>query len=165
MSEVLDRKLIIDTEPNMALADIQPIEIYISLPKIALKNIRATSGGSLKIESPVKVENLEIHLSGGSILNAEIYCQELYLDMQGGIIATISGSAEKAEINVQGGSILAGKKLEIQVCSITAEGNSRAHVDVKKEIRAKATGVSKIKYSGKPTIIKKEATGLSVVKR
>lgn len=165
ITKIIDRKLIVDTKPNVALVDIQPIEIFISSTPIALKYIKAASGGSVTFGSPLKVESLEIKLTGGSTLDAEIICKKLNLDMQGGVMATIIGSADLAEINVQGGSTLAGKKLQIQFCSITAEGNSKAHVDVKKEISAKATGVSKIKYSSKPVFINKEVTGLSVVKR
>ncbi|MDM7923760.1 MAG: head GIN domain-containing protein [Pyrinomonadaceae bacterium] len=105
-----------------------------------------------------------VDMSGASKLDLNnVKNGELTLGTSGASKATVSGETALLRIDVSGASKVDASGLRAENAKIDASGASKALVNVAGDLKASASGASKINYSGTPRNIEKETNGASKV--
>lgn len=124
------------------------------------------SGGSIaKIQDMLKVGNISLDASGGSIVEGNIQGANMNADLSGGSISKLSGSLDKIKLELSGGSIFKDFSLTANSCSVEASGGSITNLTINKDLKVDASGGSIVYYKGPGNIISVDASGGSIIKK
>lgn len=135
-------------------------------------------GGVLHIESECKISSsnaIRVKISAPDIENIEasgaskvslagVKNAELKIDTSGASRVTINGETTNLTIDVSGASNIDAENLKTENATVEASGASHVNVFVSGRLTADASGASKILYTGNPTSVEKESSGVSRVK-
>jgi hypothetical protein len=140
------------------------LKAYVSFKN--LDELVASGGSDIFPKSNLKVEKLDLRLSGGSDLkDAIVDIRELYIDQSGGSDVHISGQVQQLKVEASGGSDLHGYDLTTNFCNISASGGSDARITVNKELNVDASGGSDIYYKGSGVIKELKTSGSSSISK
>ena len=139
------------------------LKAYVSFTN--LEKLEASGGSDVFTENVVKVEKLDIDLSGGSDLKGKVDIRDLSINQTGGSDVDISGNAAILHIVASGGSDFHGYGLLTDICTIKASGGSDANITVNKELNASASGGSDIYYKGSGVVRELKSSGSSSVSK
>ena len=115
----------------------------------------------VRVSAP-EIENLDV--SGvANVTATNIKTDELVLDSSGASKINISGEVGKFVVDVSGATKIDAENLVVSDATVDASGASTVVLNVSGELRADASGASKIAYSGTPTSVKKSTSGASRV--
>jgi len=118
--EVEQGILKIYTENN--LMPTKPLKARIMFKNI--EKLHVSGGGDVVAENNLKVENLEIGMTGGGDLSAGIEATELDCNMSGGGDARLNGTASKLDVDMTGGGDLeTSVHAEVFSCRLSGGGN------------------------------------------
>jgi hypothetical protein len=140
------------------------VKVYITYNK--LKKIDASGGSKITFENEIKQTKLKIDLNGGSVLNAQVNCQDLEADVSGGGKLNLTGKTGYCKLELSGGSSSESYDFAIDnlVCEIS--GGGVVNHTVNKTIEIDASGGSTLSYKGDALITKQDLSGgSSVVKK
>ena len=140
-TEVRGGTLTIETERTFSTRN--TIKVRISAPNIERMEISGASNVSLVA---AKTENLQIDSSGASKIS-------------------VSGEAGDLIVDVSGAGKIDAENLKSERVTIDASGASSVSVYAVTELKADASGASKIIYSGSPKELVKKISGASSVKQ
>lgn len=138
-TEVDDGVLRLGTERKLSTGN--PIRVRISAPDI---DELQTSGASNVTLNDLKNGGLSVDSSGASKIR-------------------ITGQTEKLVVDVSGSTKVDAEDLTAENATIEASGASCVNVNVTRNLRAEASGASRIVYAGSPKDIVKKTTGGSSV--
>lgn len=116
-------------------------------------SLNETKSSSVPVVVYIEKDKLgQIFLAGESRLNTEgkISQNNFELIMTDKAQATLSGKVENAVISCSGESKLYAKDLNFDACHISTSVNSYANINVSRELTIKASGESRVYYSGNP---------------
>jgi len=130
-----------------------------------LKRIEASGAFNIRLTDAVKLEKLEIELSGASDFSGKVQTALLRLVATGASRITISGEANKTQVEASGASDIKGYDLRTDYCKVNASGASAIHLTVNKEIDASASGGSGIYYKGQGLVRDSNISGGATFKR
>lgn len=130
-------------------------------------------GGVLKIETDEKVSPSSpiritisapdidrLSISGvASVSVNDINNKKLTIDASGASKINLAGQTSQLTIDVSGATKVDAEKLSAENANIEASGASKAGVNITGNLRADASGASKIFYTGTPASIEKSTTG------
>lgn len=119
------------------------INIKISMPKIEGLEI---SGASNAVVTNVKADSLEMKASGASKIK-------------------IVGEAKEINADASGASKIDAENLKAEDVEVEASGASSAAVSASGDLKADASGASKIIYSGEPKNLEQNASGASSISK
>jgi hypothetical protein len=137
---------------------------YVSVK--TLNKLRAGGGSDIIVQGELKLDKLQLVLTGGSDFNGQVAMTDLTVDQSGGSDVHIKGNVVNLRIGASGGSDFKGGDLIAEYAIIDTSGGSDATITVNKEMAAEASGGSDVNYKGNPVIKYKSATGGgSVTKR
>jgi hypothetical protein len=139
-TEVRDGVLHIGTAGVQFSASKTP-RIIVTLPEL---NRVGVSGASQMKVANLKTDDFKINLSGAAQLD-------------------VSGTAQLVDANLSGACRLDGKDLKAANVDINASGASNADVYASAELKAEASGASKIHYYGSPQSVSPRANGASKI--
>jgi hypothetical protein len=111
-----------------------------------------------------KCSKMDLEINGISKAELDIEIDDLELELNGQSSAKMNGSITNVEAQITGMSELKAKECNAENMIIEISGESDAIIHVNNSLDAEVSGKSKLKYYGNPTKIKKEATGLSLIK-
>lgn len=143
--------------------DTKPVTVTIH--RAALRSIQAKTACTITADVPVVSDQLTVSLNEASRLTADLDVQQLTVTLQAASSVTLRGKARTARFELDGASRVAAEQLRIAKADLTLNGASHANIDVSDNLSASADGVSKITYSGSPTIDAQRTAGLSTIKR
>ncbi len=124
------------------------------------------SGGSIaKIQDNIKVGNISMDASGGSIIEGSFQGSSMKAELSGGSISKLSGSLDQLNIELSGGSIFKDYSLSVNTCSVDASGGSIINITVNKDLKADASGGSIINYKGTGNTSSMDVSGGSIIKK
>jgi hypothetical protein len=110
--------------------------------------------------------NLNITVSGASILKGDINTENLHLDLSGASNASLGGYTSNLIVNASGASSLKAYNLNTVSCAANASGASDIKITVTKEFtKIEASGASSIRYKGDAGLKNLESSGASSVKK
>jgi hypothetical protein len=107
-----------------------------------------------------------IDVSGVSKVNAQnIKTESFNLDMSGASKVELNGEANNLTIDSSGASKINAENLKVTNAAIDVSGASHVTVNATEEIKAEASGASKVSYLGEPKNVIKNTSGASSVKQ
>ena len=108
------------------------------------------------------LSNLDI--SGASVANvSNIKGNSLYLNASGASKINIAGEVTELNAEASGASKIQAENLKAARVDANASGASKTSVFATEELTARASGASKVKYSGTVTVVNKDVSGASSV--
>jgi hypothetical protein len=120
------------------------------------------TGTMIKITVPM-LEDIEI--SGAqSVKILKLANKEFSADLSGACTLELTGKTKKLWLDITGACMVNARELEAEKVTVESCGASVATVFAAREICASASGVSRVMYAGKPTVVRKDVDGLAVVK-
>jgi hypothetical protein len=138
-------------------------------PYVSFKNLDelvASGGSDVYPQSKLKVDKLDLRLSGGSDLkDGSVDIRDLFIDQSGGSDVHISGQVQNLKVEASGGSDLHAYDLTSENCNINASGGSDAHITVNRELNVNASGGSDIYYKGTGVIRDMRTSGSSSISK
>ncbi len=108
------------------------------------------------------IDNLEVSGVASVTLN-DIKNEGLTIDSSGASKIKITGETAKLTVDVSGATKIDAEALMTDNANIDASGASKILVNVKGNLRADASGASRITYAGTPTDVIKNTSGASKV--
>jgi hypothetical protein len=139
------------------------MKAYVSFNK--LDKLTGSGGSDIDIDGTIKLENLDLHISGGSDFDGKLEASSLKVEASGGSDVKISGTVKNLDINASGGSDFKGYALATDVCNLEASGGSDVEITVNKELNANASGSSDIAYKGTGVVKEMKSSGSSSIKK
>ena len=143
--------------------DKQKLKAYISLQKI--ERLDVSGACDVFFEEGISSEDLIVRLAGASDLKGKIDAKKLSFDISGASDATISGNAAELNVEASGASDFKGFDMTVNYCNAEASGASSVNITVNKELSAKASGASSVRFKGEGLIRDIKTSGSSNVTR
>ena len=143
--------------------DKQKLTAYISIKKI--DRLDVSGACDVFFEDGISSEDLSVKLSGASDLKGKIDAKKLSFDISGASDATISGNAAELSVEASGASDFKGYELLTNYCTAEASGASSVNITVNKELNAKASGASSVRFKGEGLIRDIKTSGSSNITR
>lgn len=119
------------------------INVKISMPKLEKLDVSGASNG---IVTNVNADSLDLKASGASKIKIE-------------------GIAKKLNADASGASTVDAENLKAEDANVEASGASSSIVNASNELKADASGASKITYVGEPKNLKQNSSGGSSVNK
>ena len=139
------------------------LKAYISVKKI--DRLDVSGACDVFFEDGISSEDLNVELSGASDLKGKIEAKKLSFNVSGASDATISGNAAELSVDASGASDFKGYELVTNYCTAEASGASSVNITVNKELNAKASGASSVRFKGEGLIRDIKTSGSSNVTR
>jgi Putative auto-transporter adhesin, head GIN domain len=139
------------------------MKAYVSFKE--LDKLSGSGGSDIDVDGAIKVNTLNIHISGGSDFKGKVEANDLKVNASGGSDADISGAVKNLNVVATGGSDFKGYELITDVCDLNASGGSDVYITVNKELNADASGGSDVYYKGNGTVREMKSSGSSSVKK
>jgi len=143
--------------------DKQKLTAYISIKKI--DRLDVSGACDVFFEEGISSEDLDVKLSGASDLKGKIDAKKLSFNISGASDATISGNSAELSVDASGASDFKGYELVTNYCTAEASGASSVNITVNKELNAKASGASSVRFKGEGLIRDIKTSGSSNVTR
>ena len=139
------------------------LKAYISFKHI--NRLDVSGACDVNIKGIIKEDVLKVELSGASDVDGEFDVKKLDLHLSGASDMTIYGSATNLSIDASGASSFKGFDFKTDFCNAEVSGASSVRITVNKELSAKASGASDVKYQGEGLIRDIKTSGASSVSR
>jgi hypothetical protein len=169
-SELID-KLFIDQQGDLLVLEMEKIEGFnfnkgdfkITLSLKDLKELQYDGVGNVKTNGTFTVDTLYIKGNGVGNLKLDLIANLLNadFDMVGNI--DLSGKADRAIFTNNGVGNLDASQLRVQDLDLNSSGIGKAEVFCVGNLSLIVDGIGKVSYTGNPTIIKKEVSGIGKV--
>ena len=143
--------------------DKQKLKAYVSIKKI--DRLDVSGACDVFFEEGISSEELNVRLSGASDLKGKIDAKKLDFNISGASDATISGNAVELSVDASGASDFKGFDMTTNYCTAEASGASSVNITVNKELNAKASGASSVRFKGEGLIRDIKTSGSSNVTR
>lgn len=138
------------------------LKAYVTI--VDLNKLEVSGASYLNITGALKVNTLNIEVSGASELKGIINAQNLHVDLSGASVVRVSGTATDANIEASGASRLIGYELSVDNCKVSTSGASGVRLTVNKQISANASGGSTVYYKGPAEIKMLNSSGGASIK-
>lgn len=107
----------------------------------------------------------QIDASGASKVNlSDLRNSELRVDTSGASKINLSGETAQLFVEVSGASSVDAENLKAETADVNTSGASRVSTFAVNDLRAHASGASKVVYSGSPRNIEKSSSGASSIR-
>ena len=143
--------------------DKMKLKAYISFK--TLKKLDVSGACNVYFQGVIKADDLTMHLSGASDIKGDIDVRNLDVDLSGASDITVKGKASSLKIQASGASDFKGYDLSTEFCNVDVSGASGVKITVNKELSAKASGASDVRYRGTGLIRDIKTNGASSVSR
>jgi hypothetical protein len=133
--------------------------------------LKISSEKGLHSESPIRVRisapNIErVEADGASkVTVSDIKNSSLDIDTSGASKVYLAGSTDNLNVQVSGASKVDAENLAAAKGNVEANGASQVTLNVAEELRAEASGASKVTYTGNPGVLHKDVSGASSINK
>jgi hypothetical protein len=126
------------------------------------KRCSTDNGLKVRISAP-DIESIDA--SGVSKISlAGVKNNELRVDTSGASKVNVNGETARLSIEVSGASSIDAENLRTETATVNASGASHVSVFATSELHSRASGASKIIYSGKPITVEQKSSGASSIR-
>jgi Putative auto-transporter adhesin, head GIN domain len=129
---------------------------YVSIRQ--LEQLSASSGSTVKTGSTIQVNNLDLDVSSGAVVEADFKAQSIKVDNSSGAVTALKGTTESLYVESSSGAVFKGFDLSSSNCTADASSGGTISITVTKELNADASSGGEIKYKG-GGVIRKLHTG------
>ena len=152
----------VEVEADDNLLPLIKTEVSDGVLKIsAERKISSTGPIRIRIFAP-NIDNLEVSGAANVTVN-DVKNSEFTIDSSGASKIKISGETGKLTMDVSGATKIDAENLKAVDATVDASGASNVTVNVLGELRAEASGASRILYTGTPTNLEQSTHGASRV--
>ena len=144
-------------------SDKQKLKAYISIKK--LDKLSVSGASDVFMEDGISADELMVNFSGASDLKGKVNAKNLIVDITGASDITLSGTAANLKVVASGASDFKGFELVTNYCDVKATGASSVSITVNKELTARASGASDVRFKGEGLIRDIKTSGASSVSR
>jgi hypothetical protein len=137
--------------------------VYVNYKK--LNGLKASSGSSLKTQNLLTTDNLDVDVSSGASVNAQISCTDLNLETSSGSSAKLSGKANNMILKSSSGSTVNTKDLATEYAKIHSSSGADVAVNVSKALETSSSSGSSIRYKGNAALKNTSSSRSSSVSR
>ncbi len=155
--------LSIGIRDNVNILSDRTIEMNIVVD--TLNSIIASGGSFIDIPQIFSAENINLSLSGGSLLNGIIETEDATVNCSGGSIITLSGETEKIDVLASGGSVVSAYDFIADDVFLELSGGCVAEVFVNNTLSVVASGGSSVSYKGNGSVVSQVLTGGSTINK
>jgi hypothetical protein len=127
--------------------------VHITMP--AIKGIAVSGSGKVKVEDPLKGDDLEIDISGsGRVYLGDVTLNNVECDISGSgaFLAEGSGTIGKLEVDISGSGSFKSETVQVGTLETAISGSGSCDCNVTQMIRASISGSGSVYYSGNPKI-------------
>jgi hypothetical protein len=140
------------------------LRAYVSVK--CLRSIRAGGASNIRVEGDLKVPELTIGLSGASDMKGRIFVNgNLKIELSGASDLDLTGTAAHTVIDASGASDMDGYAFSTQTCEAEGSGASSIQLTVDREVNARLSGASSMRYKGDAVIKNINTSGASKISR
>jgi len=146
------------------------LSVNISSPK--MDDIKTSSGSTFTVVNSIKENNLRIDassgssvagkftinntidltISSGSDVKANITSGKIMLKSSSGASANVEGNADIGMIDVSSGAVVKGENLRVNIAEVESTSGSSASINVQNKMKVKASSGGSVRYKGNPKI-------------
>ena len=127
-------------------------------------SVKAAGVSNIEIPGTFTVNRAaRVTLLGVSGMKGSLLCDTLDIDISGNSSIALSGEGETADIRVSGTSHADLQALVLTEATAKATGTSKISLHVLDSLRAEATGLSRITYSGSPESLNLKTSGMAKI--
>ena len=139
------------------------LKAYVSFKTI--DKITASGACDVSVSGIIKLNNLNLNLSGASDFKGEVQLNALNASISGASDIQIKGTVVNLNVDASGASDFKGYDLQTENCKADVSGASGVQITVNKELNAEASGASSVYYKGNGVIRNLKTGGASSVSR
>lgn len=143
-------KVYVDGSISMKSGD----KLEITFPHRKLRDIKISGASKLIVKHVMKLEKLNVNLSGASSLDLNVVSNLIKLDHSGASKFKLTGNTQDFEANVSGASKLDAENLKASKVILKASGASSAKVWAVNDLKINASGASKVVYKSQNGLVK-----------
>lgn len=159
--ELVDGTLRIKVKNHTSIRGNPTLNAYIITKKITAFDLSGAS--KVNLETELVASHISIELTGASEFTGELELGHLELAAAGASHIDLFGQVERLEASLSGASTLKNYDLSAKALDIQLSGASDASLSVTETIDIEASGASKLRYKGNPTINKRKLSGASEI--
>lgn len=138
------------------------LTIRITMP--TLRGVDFSGASKSDISGFRNLNDLSIELSGASKGNFDVQANRVTLDLSGASKSEFTGSGSSFRATVSGASELRSFDYPVADATVDVSGASHAYVTISNNLNVTATGASKVRYRGNPSV-KQTVSGASKVEK
>ena len=146
--------------PNLNLRDVT-LRAQVTMPELGGLDLSGACHASIAGFSSEKP--LAIELSGASSVRGDIHSGDARLSLSGASKAELQGGAANLRVGTSGASHANLDHFLVKTAVAGASGASHITVNASETIEAEASGASRVRYVGKPEILKQHSSGASSI--
>lgn len=164
--EVKDGILYISYDRDQKLSwgnDKKKLKAYISFK--AIDKLQISGACDVVISGTLKAETLDIRQSGASDLKGKLDVNKLSVDLSGASDIMVTGTALQLSVDASGASDFKGFDFAADLCDVKVSGASGIMITVNKELSARASGASDVRYKGNGIIRDIKSSGSSSISK
>jgi hypothetical protein len=150
----------IDFDGNFC--DPGPVTVFLSSKDYQ----KIESSGSVEVlsEGNLNLNDLDLNLQGSSKVMLDLNVKSLLTSTSGSSDIVLKGQAGSHELDMTGSSSLEALDFIVGEYRISSTGASKSRINVLNTLEVNSRGASDVQYKGKPSRIKKDESGASVVR-
>ena len=136
-----------------------------------LNDIDASGASGVELTDTVNGSELDIDLSGASVIELSMQVSDADIELSGASIARLSGAVRDLDVSVSGASQIAVEKsneqynLVVDELSGSISGASIVHAHVNRKVDCRISGASMLYLTGNPNTASCSVTGASTIIR
>lgn len=130
----------------------------------SLDKIHVSGAVSLRTLDILKSDEMELHLSGASVVSMELETKDFSFEASGASVVNLEGSASSQKIRMSGSSIFRAYDFETTDADIRVGGACSVNVYVTDQLDVRASGASSVRYKGGASV-NSDTSGASSVRR
>lgn len=138
-------------------------QIKVVIQMAELRNIDLGGAASLKTSGKMESPEMEISLSGAAKASMVIETTTLTTDLGGAADLKLVGVAQEHISDISGAAQLRAEELETQRTLVETSGASYAKIFASEEIKADASGTSRIAFDNEPKVQTLNTSGMASV--
>lgn len=127
-------------------------DTYITITMPAIVSANFSSATDSRISGFYDLDSFELYLSGASVSQLDIEATDLQVVLSGASKLTARGGGETLDANLSGASSMRAFNYPVESAVVNVSGASDSFVTVESELHAIASGASKVRYRGNPSV-------------
>lgn len=127
-------------------------DTFINITMPELRAVNFSGGSESHVYDFTEAEEMDVHLSGGSVCQLETDATTVSTTISGGSYLSLRGTGQQLHADVSGASALKAFHFPVPKADIELSGASDAEITVSNELNIVATGASHLVFRGNPAV-------------
>lgn len=141
----------------------QTLEVTLKISD--LQDFEFEGVGNIKTASPFQVDAIRVHGEGVGNIRMEIQADQVQADLNLMGNMNLKGSAQDFQLRYEGIGNIDASELTAQNVDLNSSGIGRVSVHCENELSLEVSGIGEVKYTGNPTVVKENVSGIGRVSR